>query len=200
METSTITGGKKKVHMITKLEQLKTWLNFISSHAWPSLQVLITPIVIKSENVNFLYKFLALYLSTTGRTGLLFGNTVNCLLIDTANKRSPIALSSCRKTFLSWRRRGDTESKGGASEEHLWLLTMWPGLLFQRQCLHVVLSLLLVLAFATRGFSPATRIFPYPCIYFFFTDLPVDLYVCLSVECSIEGLERYNQNPSRILC
>ena len=47
---------KKKVHMITKLEQLKTWLNFISSHAWPSLQVLITPIGIKSENVNFLYK------------------------------------------------------------------------------------------------------------------------------------------------
>ena len=56
METSTITGGKKKVHMITKLEQLKTWLNFISSHAWPSLQVLITSIGIKSENVNFLYR------------------------------------------------------------------------------------------------------------------------------------------------
>ena len=41
METSTITGGKKKVHMITKLEQLKTWLNFISNHTWPSLQVLV---------------------------------------------------------------------------------------------------------------------------------------------------------------
>ena len=44
MEASIITGGvlrKNCVHMITKLERLKTWLNFISSHTWPSLQVLV---------------------------------------------------------------------------------------------------------------------------------------------------------------
>ena len=45
MEASTITGGilrKKCVHMITKLERLKTLVNFILSHTWPSLQVLRT--------------------------------------------------------------------------------------------------------------------------------------------------------------
>ena len=45
MEASTITGGilrKNCVHMITKLERLKTWVNFILSHTWPSLQVLRT--------------------------------------------------------------------------------------------------------------------------------------------------------------
>ena len=58
MEASTITGGilrKKCVHMITKLEQLKTWVNFILRHTWPSLQVLITSIGIKTENINFPY-------------------------------------------------------------------------------------------------------------------------------------------------
>ena len=41
------------------------------------------------------------------------------------------------------------------------LLTMWPELLSQRQRLDVVLSSLLGLAFATEGFSPATRILSY---------------------------------------
>ena len=65
---------------------------------------------------------IAPYLSTTGRTGLLFGNTVNCLLIDTSNKRSPIALSSCSKSQLHsdsqvffLEEKGGAESKGGAS-------------------------------------------------------------------------------------
>ena len=130
---------------------------------------------------------------------MLFGNTVNCLLIDTSKKRSPKAL--LQSVSVALRQSGFfLEEKGGPlivrvvlREEHLWLLTMRPGLLFQCQCLYDVLSLL-VLAFATRGFSPTTRIFPYPYIYLFFTDLPVDMYVCLPVECSIEGLERCNQN------
>ena len=42
MEASTTTGGilkKTCIFMITELEQLKTWLNFILSRIWPSLQV-----------------------------------------------------------------------------------------------------------------------------------------------------------------
>ena len=55
------------------------------------------------------------------------------------------------------------ESKGGAVGKALnCLLTMWPELSSQRQRLDVVLSLLLGLAFATKGFSPATRILSYP--------------------------------------
>ena len=58
MEASTITGGilrKTCTCMIIELRQLRTWLNFILSHTWPSLQVLITSIGIKTENINFPY-------------------------------------------------------------------------------------------------------------------------------------------------
>ena len=58
-----------------------------------------------------------------------------------------------------------SESKGGAVGRALnYLLTMWPELSSRCQRLDVVLSLLLVLAFATKGFSPATRILSYPYI------------------------------------
>ena len=58
MEASIITWAtlrKRHACMIIKLGQLKTWLNFILSHTWPSLQVLITSIGIKTENINFPY-------------------------------------------------------------------------------------------------------------------------------------------------
>ena len=90
-------------------------------------------------------------------------------------KRSDIALSCCSQSstqpvsfcFLKEEERGGggglvTESKGGAVGKALnCLLTMWPELLSQHQCLDVVLSSLLGLAFATKGFSPATRILSY---------------------------------------
>ena len=64
------------------------------------------------------------------------------------------------------------ESKGGSVGRALnCLLTMWPELLSWRQQLDVVLSLLLVLVFALRGFSPATRSLSCPYIYLFIYSL-----------------------------
>ena len=65
MEASIITGGilrEKRVHMIIKLEQLKTWLNFILSHTWPSLQVM----VLKLKTLTF----------PTGLPGSTFSSTM----------------------------------------------------------------------------------------------------------------------------
>ena len=58
MEASTITWAtlrKACTCMIIELRQLRTWLNFILSQKWPSLQVLITSIGIKTENINLPY-------------------------------------------------------------------------------------------------------------------------------------------------
>ena len=91
-------------------------------------------------------------------------------------KRSDIALSCCSQSstqlvsflFLKGGGAGEggiAESKGGAVGKALnCILTMWPELLSQRQRLDVVLSSLLGLALATKGFSPATRILSYPYI------------------------------------
>ena len=134
---------------------------------------------IKTENVNFPYwspwKHIFMHYASTGRTGLLFGITVNCLLMHTSMiKRSAIALSSCSQSctqtvsFFFLEEEGGAESKGGAVGRALnCLLTTWPELLSRRQRLDVVLSLLLVLVFAMKGFSPATRSLSYPYIYLF---------------------------------
>ena len=58
---------------------------------------------IKTENVNFPYwspwKHIFMHYASTRRTGLLFGITVNCLLMHTSVlKRSAIALSSCSQS------------------------------------------------------------------------------------------------------
>ena len=58
---------------------------------------------IKTENVNFPYwsqwKHIFMHYASTGRTGLLFGITVNCLLMHTSMiKRSVIELSSCSQS------------------------------------------------------------------------------------------------------
>ena len=134
---------------------------------------------IKTENVNFPdwspWKHIFMHYASTGRTGLLFGITVNCLLMHTSMiKRSAIALSSCSQSctqtvsFFFLEEEAGAESKGGTVERALnYLLTTCLELLSRRQRLDVVLSLLLFRVFAMRGFSPATRSLSYPYIYLF---------------------------------
>ena len=84
---------------------------------------------IKTENVYFPYwspwKHIFKHYASTGRTGLLFGITVNCLLMHTSMiKRSVIELSSCSQSCtrtvicFSWRTRRVLRVRVVQWEEH----------------------------------------------------------------------------------